>query len=101
MKKPMNFIEMGEYYGYPPCCIAEFIEFVLNYSRGGMDERGKRKFNGTGYVPCVECNKKSVEELLATISANRKCETTFPEDDYGIPGLQPMVKRIKKNKESA
>ena len=77
MKKQMNFIEMGEYYGYPPCCIAEFLEFVLfGYKNGTYPDREDRKLNGSGYVPCIECSKKTEAELLITIAVNRKCETT-------------------------
>lgn len=71
----MNFIQMGEYFGYPKCCIAEFIEFVL--SRGTI-KREKRKLNGSGYVPCAKCNKLTKQQLIRNIQTNRKHNEPFP-----------------------
>lgn len=71
-------IRLGEYLGFPKCCIDEFIS---------VDRAPSRKLSGTGYVPCVKCNDKSEEELIAAISENRKCEDPFPEafsHDYSI-----------------
>ncbi len=79
MKKPksMSFLDQGLYYGYPPCCISEFIQFVVSFTCGFPDKRGKRKLHGSGYVPCIICNDKSTEELLAYIETNRQCEKPF------------------------
>jgi len=80
-QKPMGFIELGEYFGYPPCCIADFIEYVLVYQKGQAPIRGQRKLTGTGYVPCPKCNEKSVAELLSYIAANRQHPKPFPNQD--------------------
>jgi hypothetical protein len=66
----------GVYYGYPVCCIDEFIYYAES---GLYDEREDRKLNGTGYVPCKECNQKSERELLETISYNRLHWEKFPK----------------------
>lgn len=60
----------GQFYGYPECCIRSFPA-----------TKRVDKLNimfGTGYIPCVECQKKSPEELLAYINEHRICKTPFP-----------------------
>lgn len=75
---------MGLQFGYPPCCVGEFI---IHNIRGTWRTRKDRQFYGTGYVPCVKCNELPAEQLLAYINSNRQVETSFPEE--------PIVKRIK------
>lgn len=67
----------GITYGYPPCCVGEFIiRCVKNELK-----HPKRKFHGTGYVPCVKCDTLSEQELLEYITANRDPELPiFPND---------------------
>jgi hypothetical protein len=62
---------IGNLCGYPDCCIDEFI-------KRDWDNRPKRKFHGTGYVPCEACNEKSGLELIATINEKRTFNTPFP-----------------------
>lgn len=66
----------GLEYGYPICCIGEF---VIHAIKGTSEHREKRKFNGTGYVPCVLCNEKTEAELLAYIAAHRQYKKPFPQ----------------------
>lgn len=79
MKMPA--ISFGRYFGYPDCCIMEFLEYMSTYSKGKTPRREKRKLYGTGYVPCKKCNTKSEEQLLANIDKNREHNKAFPEDD--------------------
>lgn len=64
---------LGKYYGYPQCCIDSFrkLEHVFGESR---------KLTGTGYIPCLKCNKKSVENLILSIQKKRICSLPFPEE---------------------
>lgn len=68
---------LGRQLGYPDCCIYAFCteDYVT---------RPTRKFDGTGYVPCEECNKKTEGELFSEISKNRKCDTIFPQPPWGV-----------------
>lgn len=63
----------GKYFGFPDCCIEEFCspDFVPLLNE-------PFPLNGTGYVPCKECRKKSVKELVKVIAENRKCPVPFP-----------------------
>ena len=70
-------VRLGEYLGFPKCCIDEFIY---------VDTAPTRKLNGTGYVPCALCNEKSEDELVSEISKNRKCEEPFPLA-FGVDAL--------------
>jgi hypothetical protein len=40
--------EKGHYYGYPPCCIQEFLE----KSKEILRTEAQKKVSGTGFVPC-------------------------------------------------
>jgi hypothetical protein len=64
---------LGKLYSYPDCCIKEFL-LTMAYPRLA------RKFDGTGYVPCIECNNKTEKELLDVIKKNRKFSKPFPKD---------------------
>lgn len=68
---------LGRYFGFPECCIDEFIEYITGEKN--PFERETRKLEGTGYIPCVECNKKSVGELIDQIEKSRTYHRPFPE----------------------
>ena len=74
MSKTLTWDNFGEYFGYPKCCRDSFetLEHV-----DGDD----RKLDGTGYIPCLACNEKSEEELIAVITANRRATTKFPKEE--------------------
>lgn len=67
--------DFGTYFGFPPCCIADFL------TRDSAP-RIPRKLSGTGYIPCPSCNEKPVEALVATIRQNRICSAPFPSGRY-------------------
>lgn len=64
---------MGKYYGFPQCCVNEFVS--------GASMGQTRKFEGTGYIPCEHCNENVEKDKLITyINENRLHPTCFPED---------------------
>jgi hypothetical protein len=73
-----SWIHTGMCFGYPICCIADFI---WNIQSGEYKTRKKRKFDGTGYVPCKACNRLPKHIILAQIQELRGCELPFPQDD--------------------
>lgn len=69
---------MGKYFGFPNCCIQSFCE---------SGERADSPFDGTGYVPCMCCNKKLnndsvIQEFKDYINASRYHDKPFGMDDY-------------------
>lgn len=71
---------MGVERGYPPCCIGEFILWAIK-SPKEIEKRPDRKLHGTGFVPCIKCNCKSEEMLIAEINRFRSPELMpFPDD---------------------
>jgi hypothetical protein len=68
-----HFKKMGRMFGYPECCINDFLIVEL--------PRRQSEFTGTGYVPCEVCSKKSRQELLDVIAINRKFPKPFPLDE--------------------
>lgn len=64
-----KFYLLGLKFGYPKCCISEFI-YCIEYRV--IHLRKTRKLSGTGYIPCKECNSKYTEqELVDNINKNR------------------------------
>jgi len=83
--KKLNFhgatqwASLGKYYGFPDCCIDEFVSFAVT---GYPNRSKKRKFHGTGYVPCKHCDKHLSEQALADIiNLRRTCTDDFPNRD--------------------
>lgn len=70
-----NWFLMGMQFGYPPCCVGDFI---LDLVKGTYINRKPRKLNGAGYVPCRSCNRRSEKELIAAIN------------EYRDPTLEPF-----------
>lgn len=52
------FVETGEYFGYPECCINSFVE-MLDQEKSFCDlPEIQQKHNKDGFTPCVECSNK-------------------------------------------
>lgn len=63
------WLKMGRAFGYPTCCIQSFIE--LRH----IEDQVVRKLNGTGYIPCAQCNiTKTKEQMIQEINKNRSRE---------------------------
>jgi len=82
VSKPLHLV-VGEYLGYPECCIQEFINTMHLYHLQEFDQgQSERPLHGTGYRPCTDCCEKPVKELLAAIEARRD-PTAYPFDEMG------------------
>lgn len=74
----LNWVILGMEFGYPPCCIGEFVIWAIKSDKE-IAKRSSRKLCGTGYVPCVKCNEKSDVELIAEINERRSSDLeAFP-----------------------
>ena len=71
------FYNNGHYYGYPFCCINEFIlkRLVLNDNRLPI-------ISQNGFVPCETHSKQILDNLISIkdLIKNRICEFEFPQD---------------------
>lgn len=78
---------IGKYYGYPDCCIVD---------SEGLKHIGKpdRKLTGTGYIPCEQCNKKSIKNLKAAIAKNRICPVAFPNEEDDDEHYDKAIPRL-------
>ena len=81
----MNFIDMGQYFGYPTCCIESFLFNVATVQvTGGLhrlhNEDQIKAADNTGFVPCAEHVKQIAEGkiTLEELITDRKCPTPFP-----------------------
>lgn len=69
-----KWVILGRFFGYPECCINAF----KNFEHIGGDSR---KLDGTGYIPCATCNKKSTKFLIDVINKKRISRLPFPEEN--------------------
>lgn len=74
------FIENGLYFGYPKCCIEDFVN---RFPEPPPVER-REIHNFKGFIPCKECCDKilSGKATLESLITNRICQTAFPSDGY-------------------
>lgn len=90
---------MGGIFGFPPCCIKEFVSRDFNpyYWDWRQDPFFRPSGNppywwdGTGFIPCKNCLGIPESEMLKRIAANRSAPHPFPNDDFGSES-----KRIRK-----
>ena len=59
----------GTHLGYKPCCVEAFLEGKQVH---------ESVFSGTGFLPCKECDKLPVSEVLNYIDTHRDSELPFP-----------------------
>ena len=58
-------IKLGKEYGYPDCCILEFVENTIKLFSDIPNVKPKDfKLKGTGFVPCTSCNNLKSEDML-------------------------------------
>ncbi len=75
MSRAAQWMFNGMVFGYPDCCIVNFVERGAEIHNTGRSERGVPFLddNGvaTGYVMCPMCANRPREELIADINENR------------------------------
>jgi len=76
---PVFFIDKGVYFGYPDCCITDFLSRVGVGWSICTDEQ-KSVLDGHGFIPCHECALKIIEgkETLSSLIKDRECKTPYP-----------------------
>lgn len=74
------FSVWAKYFGYPACCAQEMLSYYVHNPNGayGASLKDKRKFYGTGFIPCPKCNKISERHLKQKINRSRVCSSQFP-----------------------
>lgn len=83
--------EIGEYFGYPKCCIDSYLgpDSALSHAVRFEDV----PFGETGFVPCHKCaTQRTEEEILAEIASRRKCPTPFPNDSGAEQFLRGLMR---------
>ena len=80
--------KIGEYFGYPKCCIDNFIENIMKCDN--IKKRNIRKIcvkaaGDDGFMPCIKHSEQILnnEINIKDVICDRKCEKPFP-DDNGI-----------------
>ena len=98
-KKYANFYKKGKFYGYPTCCIDNFMKNLMPVSRE-RNIKYKQNItvsNNTGFIPCNEHTKQILEKniVLADLIGSRICFTPFPNDSGASIDPDRIAMRFK------
>lgn len=81
-------MESGKFYGYPQCCIDEFIEHKhLNGDQEALMARIKEAgLYNSGFVPCEAHLQKLIDGEISVKSLikDRLCKNPFPIGRYSV-----------------
>lgn len=71
---------LGVYFGYPDCCIEEFVAFQDDLGRKQSIQMDPKVHQHTGFIPCVKhCRQIKTGRLeLEDLITNRVCRSRFP-----------------------
>jgi hypothetical protein len=76
---PQYIMNLGVYFGYPPCCIHWFI---MNRSDSEnltpLTKQQEAVHGNEGFIPCPECASKVTAKTISTLIQNRKCKIPYP-----------------------
>ena len=75
------FYTVGNYYGYPKCCIDEFI-FTRIKMKIKIPEKLIKISKNSGFIPCLKCCIKITNKntQVKSLIKKRKCKLNFPYD---------------------
>lgn len=75
-----RFQTLGKYFGYPDCCIRQFLNDSINGTYNEPDRNIEGNYSG--FVPCRKCKAKieAGETTLAGLIKNRAHPQPFPQD---------------------
>lgn len=80
-----DYYELGKYFGYPDCCIHDFIRRInsLDGHEIKLTENQNNVHLHTGFVPCDKCSTYLLENniCISSLIRNRECEFEFPYED--------------------
>lgn len=71
LKQMQKWIKYGVAYGYPECCIKHFV-LTAGINVDDREYFVGHALNGSGFVPCPDCAKKPLDELVADINGGTR-----------------------------
>ena len=79
----MSTKQKGIFYGYPECCISEFIQIKPN-KRTRAQRMAQRIYKYSGFIPCHDCSNKILEgkETFESLIKHRICRHEFPKGKH-------------------
>lgn len=86
--------DVGEYLGYPSCCVESFISDVHKLTTGQKFSRTENQENVepkyTGFIPCHKCATNVVNGKieLSDLIKNRQHPVPFPDKNFSHTQLQ-------------
>lgn len=111
MKRAVIFRLNGRYYGYPACCIAEFITDLTKRDSASSEteyrklqaarlRRHKDKpWEDDGFLPCKKCARIAARDFAKFVAENitprRKHPQPYPQDEP-TPRKRARTKKARK-----
>ena len=92
----VNYVGLGRVFGYPKCCITDFIINLYDFTPNKNEFSEKKTWLDYGYIPCNVCCKKPTKLLVEEISKKRLVKTEFPNnsDITHDETLAPLTKQV-------
>jgi len=89
------FNKKGRYFGYPQCCIDQFIRNFEKRVRVGAVN--KKAAKGHGFIPCDAHSLQIINKQikLGDLIHERVCETAFPNDNGSAIVEQRLKRRFR------
>jgi hypothetical protein len=96
MNSYSTYTSNGRHYGYPPCCIADFIEglrrrdsatTVAEYRKANRARLRRHKgkpWTDEGFLPCKKCSPIAVQNFAKFVAENINPRRKHPEP-FRIP----------------
>jgi hypothetical protein len=94
MRPTYQLAALGKYFGFPNCCIEEFLS---TQSHATWTKYPDGPWVGTGFMPCVSCADKALDfdKFVAdNITPHRACPTPFP-DQGTDEQMEALIRRVK------
>lgn len=75
----LSWIQQGAKYGYPICCVANFVEVGREFPTRQHDfEASHPHLRAQGFVPCPACQQRPVNDIIKEINRERTHPEPFP-----------------------
>lgn len=71
-----GFEIMGNFFGYPKCCIKFFIKRFEGFRE--LTVKQEEVHGNRGFIPCQKCAEKITKDTIEKLIKKRVCSEPFP-----------------------
>ena len=85
--------KQGKKYGYPDCCISQFIvEYYLAHNGSSDITPANRSFGNTGFIPCTKCKIKMMKQGLKSIVSDNVYKRLMKQEESYLKRQDKVLK---------